>query len=136
MKTVSIRPEAMSIDQATRLYESLDSTGRQEFYQSLSDTEKDALYRAVTDHLIHSVPLTEKNRVDAQMNTERNKRRGSVIPDECHAAENDCLWRSAAWYVSMGQVSASLVCNLSHMRGHFDALQMRTQDAAVRPSRA
>ena len=127
MQKVSIKPEAMSIAEATRLYESLDYTGRREFYQSLSSDEKDALYEQVTDNLIARIDLTTKNRVDAKMDTDRNKQRGYLIPDECHAAENDCLWRSAAWYVSMGKVSASLEENLSHMRGHFDALQGRTQ---------
>lgn len=127
MQKVSIKPKAMSIAEATRLYESLDYTGRQEFYKSLSCDEKDALYEQVTDNLIAHIHVTTKNRVDEKMNTDRNKRRGSIMPDECHAAENDCLWRSAAWYVSMGHVSASLLCNLSHMRGHFDALHGRTQ---------
>ena len=123
MQKVSIKPESMTIAQATRLFEALDSTGRQEFYKSLSDDDKDALYTQATDNLIASVHLTTKNRVDAKTNTERNGRRGYIVPDECHRAENDCLWRSGAWYFIMGHVSKSLLENLSHMRGHFDALK-------------
>ena len=123
MQKVSIKPESMTIAQATRLFEALDSTGRQEFYKSLSDDDKDALYTQATDNLIASVHLTTKNRVDAKTNTERNGRRGYIVPDECHRAENDCLWRSGAWYFIMGHVSKSLLKNLSHMRGHFDALK-------------
>ncbi|MCY3743616.1 MAG: hypothetical protein OXH00_21595 [Candidatus Poribacteria bacterium] len=127
MQKVSIKPQAMSLEQATTLFESLDYTGRQEFYQSLSDDERDALYTKATDNLIARVHLTTKNRVDAKQNRERNRRRGYIVPDECHRAENDCLWRSAAWYVILGDVSASLLNNLSHMRGHFDALQEAEQ---------
>ena len=123
MQKVSIKPESMTIAQATRLFEALDSTGRQAFYKSLSDDDKDALYTQATDNLIASVHLTTKNRVDAKTNTERNGRRGYIVPDECHRAENDCLWRSGAWYFIMGHVSKSLLKNLSHMRGHFDALK-------------
>ena len=123
MTKVSIKPEAVSVEQATRLFDALDSTGRQEFYKSLSDDEKDALYDETTNNLIASIHLTTKNRVDAKTNTERNTRRGYIVPDECHRAENDCLWRSGAWYFIMGHVSKSLLNNLAHMRQHFDALQ-------------
>ena len=123
MEKVSIIPQAMQISQAVRIFEALDSTGRQEFYKSLSDDDKDALYDETTNNLIASVHLTTKNRVDAKTNRERNGRRGYIVPDECHRAENDCLWRSGAWYFIMGHVSKSLLKNLSHMRGHFDALK-------------
>ena len=123
MQKLSIKPEPLQLQQAVRLFDGLNTTGRQEFYKTLSDDEKDALYTQVTDTLINSVHLTTKNRIDAQFNTGRNKRRGSIVPDECHTAENDCLWRSAAWYVLMGKVSESLRLNLSHMCEHFDALQ-------------
>ena len=123
MQKVSIKPQAMQIKQAVRLFDALDSTGRQEFYKTLSDDDKDALYTQVTDNRIGSVHLTTKNRIDAKTNKDRNQRRGYIVPDECHNAENDCLWRSVAWYFAMGHVSKSLLNNLSHMRQHFDALQ-------------
>ena len=123
MQKVSIKPQAMPLQQAVRLFDALDSTGRQEFYKTLSDDEKDAVYTQVTNTLIASVHLTTKNRIDGKMNKDRNVRRGYVVPDECHNAENECLWRSVAWYFAMGQVSKSLLNNLSHMREHFDALQ-------------
>ena len=123
MQKVSIKPQAMQIKQAVRLFDALNATGRQEFYKSLSDDEKGALYTQVTDNLIASVHLTTKNRIDGKTNKERNQRRGYIVPDECHIAENDCLWRSVAWYFAMGHVSKSLLNNLSHMRQHFDALQ-------------
>ena len=62
MQKVSIKPQAMQIKQAVRLFDALDSTGRQEFYKTLSDDDKDALYTQVTDNLIASVHLTTKNR--------------------------------------------------------------------------
>ena len=123
MQKVSIKPQPMSVEQATLLFEALDDTGRQEFYKSLSDDEKDAIYTKATDTLIARVHLTEKNRIDAKMNKARNTRRGYIVPDESHRAENECLWRSAAWYILLGQVSESLLKNLSHMRTHFDTLQ-------------
>lgn len=110
------------IKQSVRIFERLDYTGRQEFYKLLSD-DRDALYTQVTDNLIGSVHLTTKNRVDAKTNKARNKRCGYIMPDECHKAENECLWRSAAWYFLMGHVSKSLLKSLSHMQEHFDALQ-------------
>ena len=113
----------MQIKQAVRIFDGLNSTGRQEFYKLLSDDEKDALYTQVTDNLIASVHLTTKNRIDANTNKARNKRCGYILPDVCHIAENDCLWRSCAWYWIMGHVSKSLLNNLAHMREHFDALQ-------------
>ena len=121
MQKVSIKPQAMQIKQAVRLFDALNATGRQEFYKSLSDDEKGALYTQVTDNLIASVHLTTKNRIDGKTNKERNQRRGYIVPDECHIAENECLWRSASWYFIMGHVSKSLLNNLSHMRQHFDA---------------
>ena len=139
MQKLPIKPEAMSVEQATRFFEMLDYTGRQEFYKMLSDDERDALYTLATDNLIACVHLTTKNRVDAKRNTERNRQRGYILPDECHRAENECLWRSGAWYVLMGEVSKSLLNNLSHMRGHLDALQAKeternetTQEDAAR----
>ena len=123
MQKVSIKPQAMQIKQAVRLFDALNATGRQEFYKTLSDDDKDALYTQVTDNLIASVHLTTKNRVDAKTNKDRNRRCGYILPDECHSAENECLWRSVAWYSAMGHVSKSLLNNLSHMRQHFDALQ-------------
>ena len=110
------------IKQSVRIFERLDYTGRQEFYKLLSD-DRDALYTQVTDNLIGSVHLTTKNRVDAKTNKARNKWCGYIMPDECHKAENECLWRSAAWYFLMGHVSKSLLKSLSHMQEHFDALQ-------------
>ena len=44
MQKVSIKPQAMQIKQAVRLFDALNATGRQEFYKTLSDDEKDALY--------------------------------------------------------------------------------------------
>ena len=123
MQKVSIKPQAMPLGQAVRLFDALDSTGRQEFYKTLSDDEKNALYTMATDNLIASVHLTTKNRIDGKTNKDRNVRRGYIVPDECHNAENECLWRSVAWYFAMGHVSKSLLKNLSHMRQHFDALQ-------------
>ncbi len=123
MQKVSIKPQAMQIKQSIRLFDALDATGRQEFYKSLSDDDKDAVYTQVTDSLIASVHLTTKNRIDGKTNKDRNVRRGYIVPDECHSAENECLWRSVAWYFAMGHVSKSLLNNLSHMRQHFDALQ-------------
>ena len=86
-------------------------------------TTRTQLYTQVTDNLIASVHLTTKNRIDGKTNKDRNQRRGSIVPDECHNAENECLWRSVAWYFAMGHVSKSLLNNLAHMRDHFDALQ-------------
>ena len=123
MQKVSIKPQAMQIKQSIRLFDALDATGRQEFYKSLSDDDKDAVYTQVTDSLIASVHLTTKNRIDGKTNKDRNVRCGYIVPDECHRAENECLWRSVAWYFAMGHVSKSLLNNLSHMRQHFDALQ-------------
>ena len=123
MQKVSIKPQAVPLGQAVRLFEGLNATGRQEFYKTLSDDDKDALYTQVTDNLIASVHLTTKNRIDGKTNKDRNQRRGSIVPDECHNAENECLWRSVAWYFAMGHVSKSLLNNLAHMRDHFDALQ-------------
>lgn len=124
---VSITPEAMPITQAVRLFASLTPTGRQEFYKSLTDDEKEALYTQVTDNEIARVPLTTKNRIDARTNKARSQGRGYLLPDECHIAENECLWRSAAWYVLLGHVSKALLANLSHMRAHFDAFREVSQ---------
>ena len=124
MQKVSIKPQAMPLGQAVRLFDALNATGRQEFYKTLSDDDKDALYTQVTDNLIASVHLTTKNRIDGKTNKDRKQRRGSIVPDECHNAENECLWRSVAWYFAMGHVSKSLLNNLAHMRDHFDALQV------------
>ena len=123
MQKVSIKPQAMQIKQAVRLFDALNATGRQEFYKTLSDDDRDAVYTQVTDNLIQRVHLTTKNRIDGKTNKERNQRRGYIVPDECHSAENECLWRSVAWYFAMGHVSKSLLNNLAHMRDHFDALQ-------------
>ena len=123
MQKVSIKPQALTIKQAVRLFDALNSTGRQEFYKTLSDDDRDALYTQVTDNLIASVHLTMKNRIDGNTNKDRNQRRGYIVPNECHRAENECLWRSVAWYFAMGHVSKSLLNNLAHMREHFDALQ-------------
>ena len=127
MQKVSIKPQALTIQQAVRLFDALDYTGRQEFYKTLSDDDRDALYEQVTDNLIASVHLTTKNRIDGNTNKDRNVRRGYIVPDACHSAENECLWRSGAWYVIMGHVSKSLLNNLSHVREHFDALQEGTR---------
>lgn len=120
MQKVSIKPKPMSVQQAVRIFDALNPVGREAFYETLSDDEKEALYTQATDTLIGRIHLTTKNRIDAKMNTTRNRQRGYLVPDECHRAENDCLWKSASWYVLMGKVS---VYNLSHMREHFDALQ-------------
>ena len=120
---VSIKPQAMSLQQAVHLFESLNPTGRQEFYESLTDDERDALYMQATDNLIARVDLTTKNRTDEQTNKVRQKKRGYVLPDEVHHTENDTLWRSAAWRVLFGQVCESLPTNLSHLQVHFDALK-------------
>ena len=113
----------MPVEHASRLFDALDSTGREKFYRSLSDDDRDALYEQVTHDLIARVPLTTKNRMDAKLNKERNTRRGYIVPNEVHRAENECLWRSAAWYILLGQVSESLRKNLSHMQAHFDILK-------------
>ena len=123
MQKVSIKPKPMQLQQAVRIFDALNPVGRECFYESLSDDDRDALYEQVTDTLINSVHLTTKNRIDAKMNTVRNGLRGYIVPDECHRAENNCTWKSAAWYVLMGKVSESLRLNLSHMCEHFDALQ-------------
>ncbi len=122
MNKLSIKPEAMTLSQAVRLFESLDTTGRQEFYRMLDDDERDALYYAATDNLIKSVHLTTKNRVDAKMDTDRNKRRGYILPDTVHRAENDCMWRSSAWKILLGQVCESWLDQLPHLHPHFEAL--------------
>ena len=127
MQKVSIKPQPMSVKQAVRLFERLNHSGRREFYKSLSDDEKDALYTQVTDDLIASVDLKTKNRVDAKTNKERSKRYGYILPDECHMAENNCLWRSVAWYVIMGEYSKLLSKNLSHVREHFQGI-LETQE--------
>lgn len=138
MQKVSINPQPMAsdahhhadrdrvtseVEHAARLFEALNGTGREKFYRSLSDDDRDALYEQATHNLIARVPLTTKNRIDAKLNRERNTRRGYIVPNESHRAENECLWRSAAWYTLLGQVSESLRKNLSHMRAHFDTLQ-------------
>ena len=123
MQKVSLKPQAMSLKQAVRIFDGLTYTGKKEFYKTLSDDDRDALYMELTDRLIQRVHLTTKNRIDAKTNKERNGRCGYIIPDECHNVENDCLWRSGAWYVMMGDVTNSLWENLSHMRQHFDALK-------------
>ena len=123
MQKVSIKPQALTIKQAVCLFDALDYTGRQEFYKTLSDDDRDALYTQATDNLIARVHLTMKNRIDGNTNKDRNVRRGYIVPDECHITENECLWRSVAWYFAMGHVSKTLLNNLSHMREHFDALQ-------------
>ena len=133
MQKVSITPQPMSVEHAVRLFEALDVTGREKFYRSLSDDDKDALYEQVTQHLIARVDLTTKNRIDAKMNKARNTRRGYIIVDESHRAENDCLWRSAARYILLGNVCESLLKNLSDMRAHFDTLQEVQVEAKTRP---
>ena len=122
MQKVSIEPKPMQLKQAVRIFDALNYTGKKVFYKTLSDDEKDALYIETTDNLIAKVHLTTKNRIDAKTNRTRNGRCGYIVPDECHRAENKCLWRSASWYVIMGEVSKSLCENLSHMQAHFDAL--------------
>lgn len=123
MNKVSIKPEAMTLSQAVHLFESLNTTGRQEFYRSLEDDERDALYYAATDNLIASVHLTTKNRIDAKADTARNTRRGYILPDTVHRAENDCLWRSSAWRILLGQVCESWLAQLPHLHPHFEALR-------------
>ena len=122
MQKLSIKPQAMSVKQAVCLFESLDYTGRQEFYKWLSDDEKDALYEQATDNLIARVHLTAKNQIDAKTNRTRNGRCGYIVPDECHRAENECLWRSAAWYILMGR-DIEVFDSLPHMHPHFQALR-------------
>lgn len=122
MCKVSIQPRAMTLSQAVHLFESLNPTGREAFYRSLDDDERDALYMQATDNLIASVHLTTKNRIDAKTNKARNKLRGYVLPDEVHHAENDCLWRSAAWRILLGQLCESWLAQLPHIQPHFDAL--------------
>ena len=117
MCKVSIEPRAMSLSQAVHLFESLNTTGRQEFYESLTDDERDALYTQATDNLIARVDLTTKNRIDEKTNKAREKGRGYLLPDVIHRVENGCLWRSAAWRVLLGQA-----CETSHLQPHFDAL--------------
>lgn len=130
MQKVCITPQPMSVEQAARLFEALEDTGREKFYRSLSDDDRDTLYEQVTQNLIARVPLTTKNQIDTKLNKARNAQRGSVVVDESHRAENDCLWRSAAWYILLGQVSESLRKNLPHMRAHFDTLQEVQANAA------
>ena len=121
------KSQATQITQAVQIFQGLSYTGRKEFYKLLADDDQDALYNQVTDNLIDCVHLTTKNRIDAKFNKDRNKRRGYIVPDECHRAENECLWKSAAWYFINGEVSKSLWKNLSDLRGHFDALQEVTE---------
>lgn len=122
MNKLDINPKAMTLPQAVHLFESLDTKGRQEFYKMLDDHERDALYYGATDSLIKSVHLTTKNRVDAKADTDRNKRRGYILPDTVHRAENDCLWRSSAWKILLGQVCESWLAQLPHLHPHFEAL--------------
>ena len=129
MHKVSITPQAMTLSQAVHLFESLNPTGRQEFYQSLDDDERDALYMQATENLIGRVHLTTKNRIDAETNKARQKRRGCVLPDETHAAENDCLWRSAAWRVLLGVIG-----DPAHLQPHVDALDLDGGDINDTPS--
>ena len=121
MCKVSITPQAMTLSQAVHLFESLNPTGRHEFYALLTDDERDALYTQATDNLIARVHLTTKNRIDAQTNKARQKQRGYIVPDECHHAENECLWRSAAWRVLFGQVCESLKAHHHDDSGKVDA---------------
>ena len=121
------KSQATQITRAVEIFQGLSYTGRKKFYKLLADDDKDALYKQVTDNLIARVHLTTKNRIDAKFNKDRNKRRGYIVPDECHRAENECLWKSAAWYIINGEVSKELWDNLSHMRGHFDALREVTE---------
>lgn len=118
-----IKPEEMTLSQAVRLFESLNPKGRQEFYKMLDDDERDALYMQATENLIARVHLTTKNRVDEKTNKARNKQRGYILPDECHNAENDCLWCCMAWRILLGQVCESWLAQLPHMQPHFDALK-------------
>ena len=120
---VSITPKPMTLKQAVTLFESLDSVGRQEFYQSLGDDERDALYEQATDTLIARVHLTTKNRIDAQWQKKRNEQRGYLVPEECHRAENECMWRSAAWSILLGTDTDERLKNLPHMHPHFQALR-------------
>ena len=103
-------------------FEPLDFPERRAFYRSLTDDDRDAFYQYLTDALIGRVHLTEKNRIDAKTNRERGELRGYIVPDECHRAENDCLWRSGAWYVIMGR-DAKVFDSLPHMHSHFEALR-------------
>ena len=100
----------------------LDFPAKRAFYNALTDDERDAFYTYLTDSLIGRVHLTEKNRVDGALDVKRNNARGYIVPDECHRAENDCMWRSAAWFILMGR-DAEVYDSLSHMRGHFEALR-------------
>lgn len=118
-----IKPEEMTLPQAVHLFESLNPKGRQDFYQMLDDDERDALYMGATDNLIARVHLTTKNRIDEKTNKARNERRGCILPDKCHIAENDCLWRSAAWRILLDQVCESWLAQLPHLHPHFDALK-------------
>ena len=117
MCKVSIQPQAMTRSHAVHLFESLNPMGRLQFYNSLDDDERDALYMQATDNLMKRVHLTTKNRVDAKTNKARNVRRGYILPDTCHTAENDCLWRSAAWRVLLGVIG-----DPAHLQPHVDAL--------------
>ena len=104
MCKVSIAPQAMTLSQAVHLFESLNPMGRLQFYRLLEDDEKDALYYEATDNLIARVHLTTKNRIDEQTNKARNTQSGYILPDEIHTAQNDCLWRSAAWRILLGVI--------------------------------
>ncbi len=117
MCKVSIAPQAMTLQQAVHLFESLNPMGRLQFYRSLGDDERDALYMQATDNLIGRVHLTTKNRIDAKANTARNKWRGYILPDEAHTAENDCLWRSSAWRILLGVIG-----DPAHLQPYVDAL--------------
>ena len=119
MCKVSIAPQAMTLPQAVHLFESLNPMGRLQFYRSLEDDERDALYYGATDNLIARVHLTTKNRIDAKTNKARNTRRGHVLPSETQTAENDCLWRSAAWRVLLGVIGDPA----PHLQPHVDALR-------------
>lgn len=116
--TVSIAPKAMSLHQAALFFEALDYTGRQEFYKDLLDDEKDALYMQITDRLIGRVPVATKAQIDRDANEWRHQPRTEAQA----TAENDCMWRAAAWYIVMGHASNALMANLKHMQPHFDAL--------------
>ena len=118
MCKVSIAPQAMTLSQAVHLFESLNPMGRLQFYRSLEDDERDALYYEATDNLIGRVHLTTKNRIDEQTNKARNTRSGYILPDEVHTAQNDCLWRSAAWRILLGVIGEPA----PHLQPHVDAL--------------
>ena len=122
MQKLTIKPKPMSVQQAVRIFDALNYTGKKVFYKTLSDDEKDALYIETTDDLIAKVHLTTKNRIDAKTNRTRNGRCGYIVPDECHRAENECLWRSAAWYILMGR-DIEVFDSLPHMHPHFQALR-------------